>query len=316
MILVGGENLIDFIQTESGGSAPVYRASPGGGPFNCAKALGRMGATVGYLTPISSDDLGCLLAEELAAADVLLVSPRRDEPSSLAVVSVASGVASYQFYREKTAERMVDLKTLLRDTPQDARALCLGSLAIADGPDADIWADYYCRLNTRGLLTCLDPNIRPAFIRNRKAYLERLDRMLAHSDIVKLSDEDLAWIEPELSIENAARKMLSGSNAKLLVVTQGAQGSTAYTGNTSVNVPAAEVAKMIDTVGAGDTFLATMMWRVSEMGALTASELAMLGQSDVQDILTWAACAAAMNCEHKGCQPPTKDELQDRMNTP
>ena len=125
MIIIGGENLIDFIQLEDGNGLPVYQANPGGGPYNCAKALGRQDIPTGYLTPISNDSLGDLLATAVEDAGVELLAERRDEPTSLAVVSLENGAASYQFYRENTAERNITLAGLIKATPADTQALFL-----------------------------------------------------------------------------------------------------------------------------------------------------------------------------------------------
>lgn len=133
MIIVGGENLVDFVQTEDRNGTPLYQAKPGGSPYNCAMAIGRQGTSVGYITPVSTDTLGDLLTKTLTESGVDLLAQRRDESTSLAVVSLLEGVPNYQFYRENTAERMVTFETLMNSTPETTTALCLGSLAISGG---------------------------------------------------------------------------------------------------------------------------------------------------------------------------------------
>lgn len=313
MILVGGENLIDFIQVKNGTSPMTYQANAGGSPFNVAKALGRQGVQAGFLTPISTDTLGDLLADDLAAAGVSLLAPRHVAPTSLAVVSLRASIPSYQFYRDNTAERQVSAQMLIDSTPPQARALCIGSLALTSGADADAWAAYYAAQHARGIFCALDPNIRAAFIQDRAAYLARLDKVLACTDLLKLSDEDLAWLIPDTEPLAAARLLLAQSSAKLLVVTLGEKGAFALAGDLYISVGPAPVSGLRDTVGAGDTFTATLLARLESAGDLSAAALAGLAEKDLENLLGWAANAAALNCEQDGCAPPSLARLQARM---
>ncbi len=313
MIIVGGENLIDFIEVESADSSTLYKANVGGAPYNCAKALGRQQVRTGYLTPISSDSLGDLIATALVDSNVAILAPRRPEPTSLAVVSIHHSVPSYQFYRENTAERNVAFADLVAATPQDAGALYIGSLALTDGADADIWADYYCAMRERGIFTALDPNIRANFIHDRNGYLARFERVIRHTDLLKLSDEDLAWLSPDTEVEEAARQLLARSSAQLLVVTLGDKGAFGLVAERKVSVPSAKVRALADTVGAGDTFMATLLARLDRLGALKQGALGAFTDQEIESLLTWAACAAALNCEENGCEPPRWEALKSRM---
>lgn len=322
-ILVGGENLIDFIQTQSSsdkGALPTYRANPGGSPYNIAKALGRQvqgNFSVGYLTPISNDSLGELLASGLSTTNtnVKLLAPRRSDPTSLAVVSLKDGVPSYQFYRERTAERMVSRSGLESSAPSDAIALVLGSLALTGGADADVWADFYCKRYGAGLFTMLDPNIRAAFIHDRKAYMSRLNRVLKHTDLIKLSDEDLEWIAGGSDLIREASDILERSSAPIIVVTKGADGAFALgrkggaSARLEVHLKAAPVNGLRDTVGAGDTFGATLLASLAQTGRLCVEALSAMSASEVEAWMWRASCAAAMNCEREGCNPPRVEEI-------
>lgn len=316
MILIGGENLIDFIQLDESSPPMSYQANPGGSPFNCAKALGRQGVSCGFLTPISSDSLGDLLANALTDANVSLLATRDPAPTSLAVVSIDAGIPSYQFYREKTAERNVTLGALEKNTPTDAKALCIGSLALTGGTDADAWADYFCAMKSKGIFTALDPNIRAAFIHNRTEFMARLDRVMASTDLLKLSDEDLEWLIPGTNLDDAATQLLAQSSAKLLVVTMGENGAFALTKSQKVTVGSAKVRALRDTVGAGDTFTATLLARLLKMGQLKVSSLGDLDAQAIENLLNWATNAAALNCEQDGCNPPSSHLLESRMGPP
>jgi fructokinase len=311
MIIVGGENLVDFIQTDSADDTPLYQAKAGGSPYNCAMAIGRQGASVGYITPISTDTLGDMLANTLTESGVDLLAQRRDEPTSLAVVSLNAGAPSYQFYRENTAERMVSLKALMNSTPDTAIAFYVGSLALADGADAEVWADYYCTLHEKGMFTALDPNIRPAFIHDTEAYSARLDRVLMQTDLLKLSDEDLNWLYPDVEITSAANMLMKRTSAKLLAVTLGSEGAFALANGHVVTVKSATVSNLRDTVGAGDTFMATLLAYLEQKYALTADALVGMDTEKIENLLNYAACAAALNCEEDGCNPPVFNALRN-----
>ncbi len=313
MILVGGENLIDFIQLDENAPPMSYQANAGGSPFNCAKALGHQGVECGFLTPISTDSLGDLLADALTDANVSLLAPRDPAPTSLAVVSIDAGIPSYQFYREQTAERNVTLAALEKATPEGAKALCIGSLALTGGADADAWADYFCTIKSKGVFTALDPNIRAAFIHNRTEFMARLDRVMASTDLLKLSDEDLEWLIPATDLDKAAAQLLAQSSAKLLVVTMGEHGAFALTKNHKVTIKPAKVRALRDTVGAGDTFTATLLAQLLKNNFLDAQSLEHLDAAEIESLLKWAANAAALNCEQDGCNPPSAHLLETRM---
>ncbi|MSU90586.1 carbohydrate kinase [Rhodobacteraceae bacterium 2CG4] len=311
MILVGGENLIDFIQDPPDGGHPAYRAVPGGAPFNVAKATALQEVPVGYLTPFSSDPLGRqLLADLVKVPNMTALHPGSPRPTSLAVVSLTDGQARYQFYREGTAERDVTHEGLAALVPDAAEAFFIGSLAITDGPDARAWTALYDDLAGRGIFTALDPNIRAAFIHDRDRYLERLDHLLAGADLVKLSDEDIAWLAPGEDPRAAARRIAARSSAGLVVLTLGAQGAFAITADGEVTVPVHPVRELKDTVGAGDTFMGTLMAETRRRGKLSRGGLTGLSAAEAAEFLKVAARAAAINCERSGCNPPTLAQLQ------
>lgn len=311
MILVGGENLIDFIQDPSDGGHPAYRAVPGGAPFNVAKATALQDVPVGYLTPFSTDTLGQQLqADLMKVPNMTRLHPGSDRPTSLAIVSLTNGQAHYQFYREGTAERDVTHASLAAIVPDDAQAFFIGSLAITDGPDATAWTALFDDLAGRGLFTALDPNIRAAFIHDRAGYLERLDHLLAGADLVKLSDEDIAWLAPGEDPRRAARGIAGRTSAGLVVLTLGSEGAFAITAEAEVEVPVHPVRELKDTVGAGDTFMGTLMAETRRRGRLVRGGLKGLPGAEATEFLQVAARAAAINCERSGCNPPTLAELQ------
>ncbi|MEM1265976.1 MAG: PfkB family carbohydrate kinase [Pseudomonadota bacterium] len=310
MIVVGGENLIDLIEEGGAPGAPLYRAAVGGSPLNTAKAAARQDVPVGYLTPVSSDTLGRLIAEDLRRDAVRVLAPASDRPTSLAVVSFNEGQPAYQFYREHTAERDVSEEGLAAALPDDTDVLYVGSLALAGIEDGAAWTELYQAASERGIFTALDPNVRPTFIRDRAAYLARLETLFSASRLIKLSDEDLGWLTGGAPPRDAATSILARSAADVVILTQGDAGAVGLLrGGGVVDVPAHPVPNLVDTVGAGDTFMGTILAQARNGGLTTPGVFAAAEPAEVHRLLAIAARAAAINCGRVGCNPPTAAEL-------
>ena len=317
MILVGGENLVDLIQAQGGGSGGVclsFDAAAGGSPYNCTMAIGRQDIKVRYATPISTDALGDILAGTLEQSGVELAGPRVKYPTSLAVVMLNDGQPSYQFYRDNTAERRIEATALEALMTEEVAAFHVGSLGIIEGADADLWADFFCNANRHGGVRSLDPNVRTMLIHDREAYLARLWRMMENVDLLKLSDEDLEWIYPDSTLDEAFAQLLDKTAAKLTVLTKGAEGCRAHCKNGEMELPAAKVNQLQDTVGAGDTFMATLLSGLHARQLLSAGDLETIELNVLSDILRTALQAAALNCERKGCNPPTTKEIEQALS--
>ncbi|MEL0132009.1 MAG: carbohydrate kinase [Rhodobiaceae bacterium] len=310
MISVGGENLIDLVSGEAAANGlPQYVANPGGSPFNVAMAVGRQGREVAYLTPVSKDALGDLLAERLVQSHVKLVASRLPHPTSLAVVSITNGIPSYAFHRNGTAEREVSIDSLERDMPAATTLFHVGSLGLIDGDDADSWERFFVDCQTRGLMTSMDPNVRPGLIKDRDGYIARIRRMMRHVDIFKLSDEDLEWLYPDRSLDEALAACRADCDAVLFILTLGGAGSRAFLGGIEIQADAPAVENLVDTVGAGDTFMATILSWVVESGLVTRAALAAIDEDTLRAAIHRAGAAAAINCGRSGCNPPWREEL-------
>ncbi|MGR3468435.1 MAG: carbohydrate kinase family protein [Shimia sp.] len=306
MIVVGGENLIDFVQREDGAMPPAYIAHPGGGPYNIALAAARQGAPVEYLSPISEDSLGDMLADRLSTSGAGLAAPRSPAPTSLAVVSLTDGQARYAFHRGYTAERQVTLDDLRAWWPDEATMFQIGSLALTDGSDGEAWEAFQAQCFAQGTFCAMDPNVRPSLTPDRAAYIARLERMFARLHLLKLSDEDLSWLYPDLSLAEAFDHVAELTTARVMVLTRGAEPAWGKSGATRVEVPAVMADPLVDTVGAGDTYMATLLRQVQDLGA--PRDLA-LNAEELTRVMTTAARAAAINCTRAGCNPPTLAEL-------
>ena len=309
MILCCGEALIDMIPsptTEGGRDGFVPHS--GGAVFNTAIALGRLGARAGMITGLSTDMFGQQLDASLRASHVDTSRViRSDRPTTLAFVKLTDGHATYSFFDENSAGRMIgaeDLPALSQEVP----SLFFGGISLAVEPCADTYAELMAREGaTRAVM--MDPNIRPGFIKDVNRYRERLARMLTLTDIVKVSDEDLNWIYPGAEALQDKLDMLRGAGPRLVVLTKGSAGATAYLADgRSVDVAAQKV-MAVDTVGAGDTFNAGVMASLSTQGLLTKGAIADLTPDQVRTALDLAARSAAITVSRAGANPPWREEL-------
>jgi fructokinase len=309
VILCCGEALIDMIPTPTAAGAEGFVPHSGGAVFNTAIALGRLGVEVGFLTGLSTDLFGQQLAADLAASNVeTRACIRSDLPTTLAFVRLENGQASYTFYDENTAGRSIDPDHAIA-LPEAAETLYFGGISLISEPAADFYAALAQRESQRRTIM-LDPNVRAGFIRDEARYRDRLQRMVAVSDIVKVSDEDLHWIMPgnDRSTDEKGQALLD-AGVKLVVVTRGGDGASAFTAaGERIDVPAAR-ATVVDTVGAGDTFNAGFLAGLHEQGMLGADQLAALDAEGLRRALTKAAAVAAITVSRAGANPPWAQEL-------
>jgi len=304
MILCAGEALIDMLPRETRSGESAFAPHAGGAVFNTAIALGRLGAPVQFFSGLSSDLFGDVLRDQLAASQVDS-SPAAvsDRPTTLAFVTLTDGHASYAFYDENTAGRMITPDDLPEMT---ADACFVGGISLAVEPCAAAYEALALRASESSVVM-MDPNVRPGFIKDEARYRARIARMLAACDIVKMSDEDLAWFYPDDGTAEAARKVVAGG-VKLLCITEGSKGVTGYTPGHEVFV-AAQKAEVVDTVGAGDTFNACLLASLHQAGALTKDRIAALDEGIIRAALTMGAKTAAITVSRAGANPPWAHEL-------
>ncbi|MGV6839859.1 MAG: PfkB family carbohydrate kinase [Planktomarina sp.] len=308
MIIVGGDCIIDMIQSDRGNAHIAFHALRGGSSYNTALACGRQSVPTGFLTPLSTDALGQFMAQEMQNSGVKAVIPPSPLPTSLAIVTLQDGQPSYQFYRNGVADRDVDTGKLQNAMPDDATFLHVSSLGIADGADADAWADTYIQ-SAPHMITTLDPNIRAAFIHDRSKYMERLESMLRVTDILKLSDEDIAWIFPNLDLDAALAELTTMTSAHWVVLTLGDKGARAMVNGQRLDIPVQPATPFADSVGAGDTFMGTILAQTYLADVRSKEGLADMPIDTARRILHTAAKAAAINCTKQGCNPPWADDL-------
>ena len=301
MILCAGEALIDMLSREATTGGAAFAPHAGGSVFNTAIALGRLNTPVQFFSGLSSDLFGDILRAELAASKVDS-SPAHiaDRPTTLAFVTLTDGHASYAFYDENTAGRMLQPA----DLPEtQADAVFFGGISLVVEPCATAYAAFMGRVSDTAV-TMIDPNIRPSFITDEAAYRTRLTNMFASADIIKTSDEDLEWIRGGTD----ASALFEGTKVQVILLTRGSEGVTVLTRDGTADVPAKK-ADVVDTVGAGDTFSAGFLANLHASGLLTKAALPRAAMSDLTQAAAFGAKVAAITVSRAGANPPWASEL-------
>lgn len=304
MIVVGGEALVDLVK-----DGDSLRPVPGGGPFNTAIALGRLGLPVAFLGTLSRDGYGHVFGELLGDAGVDTSLVRwSDAPTPLAIVHRGGVDANtYTFYLTGTSLNDLPLDAL-PELPTDANALHVGTLGLAVDPPASTFEALLVREAGRRAIV-LDPNVRPPVFGDQAVYRARFERLAALATVVKLSDFDAAWIYPELEPEAAMERVLALGPA-LVAVTLGPAGAIAATPHARARVAAVPV-DVVDTVGAGDTFGAALLASLVEQDALGPGVT--IDDAVLERALSFAVTAAAITCTRTGAVPPSRADIDARL---
>lgn len=309
MILVCGEALVDlFAGAGEGGEMPA-RIVAGGSPFNVAIGLARLGIEASFLGGVSRDGFGSLLADLLAREGVdcrHLV--RTERLTTISVVAIGKdGHPSYSFHGEGAADRSLTPADLPPVLPDTIRALTFGSYTMAVEPVGSAFAALAERERGRRVIS-VDPNLRPSVLGDMSGWHRAAERFYRAATVVKASDEDIriAW-DGQLGMAEAAAYWLD-LGARLVVITQGGQGATAFSAAGQVSVPGHAVAVQ-DTVGAGDTFHAALLARLAQTGRLSPEAIAALDRETMAGLLAYAAAAAAITVTRRGADLPTAAEV-------
>lgn len=298
--LVIGEALIDIVQRDG----VVTGEHVGGSPLNVAIGLGRLGRAVDFLTHIGRDDRGERIVDYVEASGVQLVSGSRTAsrtPTALAHLD-ATGAATYEF----------DIEWALSGTPEAASPLVVhtGSIAAFLDPGCLATAALLDAYRTSATIT-YDPNVRPALIDDHDQAVNRINRLVEKADVVKASDEDLRWIDPDRPPEKVAEAWLA-LGPSIVAVTRGGEGSFAMCAAGVVEVEAQPV-DVVDTVGAGDSFMTGLidaLWSLDLLGADRRGALAAIDTAALIGVLRAAALASALTVTRAGADLPDRAALQ------
>jgi fructokinase len=310
VLTVIGEALVDLVPD---GSAGGYREAPGGSPFNVAVGLARLGNRTALMARFADDRYGRLLRAAAAAEGIdLSGAPRAAERASVAVASVDDAAhATYEFDIDGAADWQWTAAEL-REVSTNTEILHFGSIASWTSPGAERIADLVRELRASGrVLISYDPNIRPAVLGAPARGVELVERSVRRADIVKASREDVEWLYPDLGVDDVAARW-TGLGAKLVVVTEGADGATAYPASRApVERPGRSVS-VVDTIGAGDAFTSGLLTGFVRRRLHRNGRLERIPDGILADIVDEAVLVAAITCERAGADPPRLEEV-DRL---
>ncbi|MFK4834542.1 PfkB family carbohydrate kinase [Microbacterium sp. ZW T2_14] len=305
-VVVVGESLVDIVHRAGG----AVDEAPGGSPANVALALGRLDRAPILVTRLADDDRGRRVRRWLEHSAVTVDAVAASRTSTATALLDAGGAATYTFDLEWDLGD--DIERLAGDVFASADLVHLGSVGAFLEPGAGQVAALVRAVRGRGIIT-YDPNIRPSLVADPEAVRARVDELVRLADVVKASDEDLRWVDPSRDAIEIARQWVAGGPT-LVVVTRGADGAVAVTAGAEVAVPAVST-DVVDTVGAGDTFMGALidgiLARAAGLGARTRG--GGIRPDELEALLRRAAEAAAITVSRPGADPPRREELLARI---
>jgi fructokinase len=320
LVAAAGEALIDLIGRPDG----TFEACIGGAVFNLGRALSIQGVGTAYLNPLSRDRFGRQMAASLRADGVALGQPEPvHEGTSLAVVALGEGGhPDYAFYREQVADRATTAAALNRtcDAMAGLQVVCTGALALA-AEDAGVYLPWLRAQKAAGKLVVVDANLRPSAMKDLGAYRANVMAALQEADIIKVSDEDLDHLAvPGTDALQRAKDLLAATPARLLALTLGPDGACLLVrgADGAVRTWRAREPKpiaVVDTVGAGDSFLAGLLAALLRGGGSPRARLAALDDARARHLLGHALASASLCVMQRGCVPPSWDAAERRVPT-
>ncbi|RED17942.1 carbohydrate kinase family protein [Pontivivens insulae] len=305
MFVICGEALFDlFMQPDGSPAEARFEARAGGSPFNVAIGMRRLGAKAGLFTAISTDVMGEKLATMLVDEDVstayLLRTARK---TTLSVISLdAEGVPAYTFYGDDAADTGI-VEADLPALGQEVVGLHFGSYSIAVAPVADAALALVKSAGERFI--SLDPNIRPTVEPDMSIWRARVEALLPHVHLLKISSEDLEVLYPDLTAEAFATQMLA-AGVQLVVLTDGGEAARGWTATGLQATVAPPKVDVVDTVGAGDTFMASLL---AELGDAPHDAVKALDEAALTRLLQFCANAAAITCTRQGADLPRRADI-------
>jgi fructokinase len=303
VILVGGEALFDVVA----GDGEDLKAHPGGGPFNAARTVARLEQPVAYLGRLSTDRFGARLERILVDDGVSLQSVvRTEEPTTLALAELGDGgsVSRYRFYAQGTSAAGLTSEAALAALPERVHTVFVGTLGLVLEPMASALEAVVDRLSGTDTMVAVDPNCRPDVIGDPAAYRRRLKWILARTHLVKVSEEDVQFLDPDRDPVKATRALLV-DGPTVGILTRGGDGAVVVTPQREVVVTAPKI-EVVDTIGAGDAFAGGFLswWRERGLGPGALGDL-----DTVVEAAGFACLVAARTCERPGASPPYRNEL-------
>jgi len=307
MLIACGDALIDFVPTRNTEGREALMPAVGGSCLNVAIGMARLGAPTGFVGGISTDLFGRMIADHAAASNVELgLATRSDRQTTLAFVRIAAGESSYAFYDEGTATRNWAYRR--GSFPfAEVEALHVGSTTLVDDQGAAETKALIADARASSTI-CFDPNCRPNLVKDKPAYLARMTEFAEGADLVKMSDVDFAYLFGAEPYEQRVSALL-GQGTSLVVITRGSDGAIAWHAKArQVEVPAPKVA-VADSIGAGDSFQAALLFGLHKQGRLARQQLKDIGADELLRALTFAVNCAGITCTRPGADPPWSHEV-------
>ncbi|MDA9510593.1 fructokinase [Bradyrhizobium sp. CCBAU 11386] len=307
MLISCGDALIDFVPTRNADGREAVMPAVGGSCLNVAIGMARLGAPTGFVGGISTDLFGRMIADHATASHVELgLATRSDHQTTLAFVRIVAGESHYAFYDAETATRNWTYRR--GSIPfADVEALHVGSTTLVNNQGAAETKALIADARMSSTIS-FDPNCRPNLVKDKPAYLARMAEFARTADLIKMSDVDFAYLFGEESYQQRAN-MLLGQGASLVVITLGNNGAIALhagAGQIEVTAPKVEVA---DTIGAGDSFQAALLFALHKQGRLARQQLKAISADELRRALSFAANCAGLTCTRPGADPPWSHEI-------
>jgi fructokinase len=307
MLVSCGDALIDFVPARTAEGREAVMPAVGGSCLNVAIGMARLGAPTGFVGGISTDLFGRMIADHAAASNVELgLATRSDHQTTLAFVRIVAGESHYAFY---------DAETAARNWTYRRGAIAFGSVEAVHVGSTTLVSDTGAAETTALIADArpsstisFDPNCRPNLVKDRPGYLARMAEFAGSADLIKMSDVDFAYLYGEEPYAERAAALL-GRGASLVVITRGNQGAVAWhagAGQIEVAAPKVEVA---DTIGAGDSFQAALLFALYRQERLARQKLKQIGEGELRRALSFAANCAGFACTRPGADPPWNREI-------
>lgn len=302
MLIACGDALIDFVPTRNVDGREAVMPAVGGSCLNVAIGMARLGAPTGFVGGISTDLFGRMIAEHAAASNVELgLAARSDHQTTLAFVRIVAGETHYAFYDAETATRNW---TYRRGTIPftTVEAVHVGSTTLVNDQGAAETKALIADARASSTIV-FDPNCRPNLVKDKPAYLVRMAEFAVGADLIKMSDVDFAYLFGDEPYHQRA-SMLLGQGASLVVITRGSNGAIAWhAGAGQIEVPAPKI-EVADTIGAGDSFQAALLFALHKQGRIARERLKDIGADELRRALSFAANCAGLTCTRQGADPP------------
>lgn len=307
MILSCGDALIDFVPVRAADGREAIRPAVGGSCLNIAVGVARLGIPTGFVGGISTDLFGRMIADHAAASNVdLRHATRSDHQTTLAFVRLIAGESQYAFYDTETASANWTYRR--GSISFDAiDAVHIGSTTLVHDRGAAEAGALIADAKATATIS-FDPNCRPNLVHDQPAYRARMGAFAANADIVRMSDVDFEYLFGEEDFAASAAALLA-RGASLIVITRGTNGALAWHRTAGAIVVSAPAVDVVDTIGAGDSFQAALLFALHQLKRIERARLQTVGADDLRRALSFACKCAALTCTRAGADPPRRDEI-------